>query len=159
MKFHSLGKRFLDFLVGGGHLRLRAAVEDGYFLCPEAKRSSRRIHRRIAAADNGHAIPQRYLITTPDLSQKVDGLHHLRAVLSLNAHPDTPVRPDGDEDSVIAFFQQPVYRVNAAICLYLHAGIFYLFYLRPDGVFGQPIFRYAPPHHPAGLGQGLVYRH
>jgi hypothetical protein len=153
MNLHSLSQGVFHFLLGGGHLRLRAPVENGHLFGSQAKRGPGRIHGGIAAPDNGHPLAYFWCLAQSHLSQEVDGLHRLRAVLSLDSHAETLVRSDGDEDGCVALPEQSVYGINPRIGLYLHPDIGYLPDLRPDGVLGQPVFRYAVAHHATGLGQ------
>ena len=48
---NTFGARVVDFVGGGRHLRFAAAVHQRY-LCAIAERTSRRIDRRVVAADD-----------------------------------------------------------------------------------------------------------
>ena len=101
----ALFKQPLQFLRLGGHLGQAAAVDDGGWATGQALGCARRIHGRVAAADNQYLLAESGFLTTHHRFQEAKRGIYLLALDAGDVQPGVALEAGGQVYSVKALLQ------------------------------------------------------
>ncbi len=159
----------VDFLPARRHLLFRAPIHDGDRFGAQAQGRARRVHRHVAAADDGDflRLENRRVVVLPVSLHQVDPREELvggvdaHKALPRDVHEPRKAGPRADEHGLKAVLEQLVDRKDLAD----HHVRFNLDALPPEAVdlplhnlLGQAELRDAVHQHAAGGVQGLEHR-
>ena len=125
---------------------------------PDAEHRARCIYGGAPASDDEHPVPHRHPIAQVHFPQKIEGIDDSVQVGPLDAYVSVKIRPDGDEDGLIAFFSkgaQGEVLPQAHVHLELHPLPQDLLYLELNEVPGEPVLGDAQKKH-ASCGRGRL---
>ena len=158
LEAHALEAGLVLLLLVDHHLLRAAAVDDGAGLGAEAQGGARRVHGRVAAADDHDVLADPLLLAQVGALQEVDAVDHAVELLAGDVHGDRVHAAGGDHDRVVALAQLVEGDVapDLDVVVELHAVLGDPVDVQLDHVARQAERRHADQGGAAARGQRLV---